>query len=138
MKQSMLASLLVVLSVSFALVGCQNEGARLTGPETSDQQTPQFLQLPSDQPLMKGLSDTEEITVNNGGQLRIHYTEPNPATGKKACELDVKLTFDRKSVTNDFEACLQMDAQYLMNMDAPYLMYEVDLEFGPHRTIFIE
>jgi hypothetical protein len=126
-------SRLLITAASFfgivLLSGCQNEGVMLTNPESNSQQAPQFLQFPADQSLMKGLSDTQEITVNNGGQLRIQYTEPNPATGKKAFELDIKLTFDKRSVSNDFQASLQLDAQYLMN--------QVNLEFGPHGTTFL-
>lgn len=123
----MLVTLLVALSVSLSLVGCQNEGAMLTAPDDVASSTPQFLEIPAHMAVLKGVSSRAKIEREKGGKVELKYEEK---VAKDKFKLEVELKFEKESISNDFEASLSMDAQYLMN--------DVALEFGPHGTYFLQ
>jgi hypothetical protein len=113
----------LVLTIGF--LGCQNEGAELTAPTDGRSDAPKFIELPSGMSALKNLSVWGQVTQKNGGELKLDYKEN--VEGK--FELHVKLKFEKGTVSNDFDASLSMDANYLMN--------NVNLEFGPHGSYFI-
>jgi hypothetical protein len=124
MIRSTLVTLLLGLSVSLSLVGCQNEGAQLTGPENETSSHPQFVMMPQGLALNKEISATANVTVKTGGKLKVNYYEGN------SFYLDFSLTWDPEAVSNDFTAS--------MTTDVTYLMSTVDLTFGPHETYFLK
>ena len=127
MKYGLIAKMLTSLTVAIALTGCQNEGAQLTAPDVGASDTPQLLEMPAGDALLRGVSTRGTIERSRGGKIELKYEEK---VAKDKFKLEVELKFEKESITNDFEASLSMDAQYLMN--------NVALEFGPHGTYFLQ
>jgi hypothetical protein len=120
MKRSMFVTLLVALSVSLSLVGCQNEGANLTSPDNSSY-APRFVELPKSPSLQKTLMASASISAANGGVLSIQAVDAEDAA---SINYDLSLTFDPGTVSSDITASVSTDSKYMMYY------------FEPHGTTF--
>jgi len=124
-------SLLTALSIMVLVsAGCNDYG--LVEPDGVEMtQTPGFIPMPKSLALQKPIWIMESITVKNGGTLKLKYVETDSTKPKdKLFELQIEITFHKKSVSEDFIAGLGMDAHYLMS--------DLALEFGPHGTSFLK
>jgi hypothetical protein len=116
MKRSMLA-LLVVLSVSLALVGCQNENAQLTGPDNPTGYTPRLIEMPKSAALQKTFQASASISAANGGTLAINAVDP---TDPASLSYDISLVFEANTISTDMTASISTDSKYLMYWFEPH------------------
>jgi hypothetical protein len=133
MKRPMLITLLVALSVSLSLVGCQNEGTQLTGPESAGKVAPQLLLMPIDAEVQKGLatlpSAETQILQAQGGDLVLSFSTLGRTKKDTLLAFYAGLKFEPWSVNNSFTASVTADPTYLSST--------VAMTFGPHGTDFI-
>ena len=127
MKSTIVTKMILVVLVAAVFVGCQNEGTLLTAPENSaSTSSPQLVVLPQDPAAAKLVTATAAVTVAKGADLHLI----NVVGGKQPYSVDLHVKWAPGSVSNDFTAGMTMDTYYLMN--------SVNLQFGPHGTIFLK
>ena len=123
----LVTKVILALLIATVFIGCQNEGAQLTGPGTDPStNVPQFVLLPQAEGAAKLITATANVTVAQGGDLHLI----NVVGGKQAYSVDLHVKWAAGSVSNDFAANMMMDSYYLMS--------SVDMQFGPHGTEFLQ
>jgi hypothetical protein len=113
----MFVSLLVALTVSLGLVGCQNEGASLTSPDSPAEHTPRFVELPKSAAIQKTFMASANISAANGGVLSIQAVDNDDAS---SINYDISLTFAPGTVSNDIVASVSTDSKYMMYWFEPH------------------
>ena len=142
MKRSLFA-LVVALSVSFALIGCQNEGAQLTEPNAEGADDTMLVPMPENPVLGKIVTASTLVSATSGGLLgtiAIAYPEGSFtassslesgvdfSTASRISNPDVSLitsvAFAPWSVKSDFIATMSANTDYLT------------FDFGPEGASF--